>query len=79
MVLSEIEKDEQFERQNLKKGENDICHKEFITFREFKTYFEDYRVGDERNKKANQVNDKRKSMQKKENDFEIKDPQEEMK
>ena len=37
-------------------------------------YLEDYHVGDERNKKANQVNDKRKSMPKKENDFEIKDP-----
>jgi len=60
-ILSEIEKDEQFERQNLKKGENDICHKEFITFREFKTYFDNYRIAEERNKKAGSVNDKLKS------------------
>ena len=80
-VLSEIEKDEQFERQNLKKGENDICHREFITFREFKTYFDDYRIGEERNKKANSVNDKRKNLNKKkgEDDMDIKDPKEEMK
>jgi len=79
-VLSEIEKDEQFERQNLKKGENDICHREFITFREFKTYFDDYRIGEERNKKANSVKDKAKNLKKKgDSELDIKDPKEEMK
>ena len=46
-----------YERMQLTKGEDDICHKEFITWREFLTYFEDYREADERNKKAKQLGD----------------------
>jgi hypothetical protein len=63
-VLAEIERDEMYERMQLTKGEDDICHKEFITWREFLTYFEDYREADERNKKAKQLGDARKNIQK---------------
>jgi hypothetical protein len=41
-LLLEIEKDERFEQGKTKKGKNDINHKEFITWREFLNYFNDY-------------------------------------
>ncbi len=41
----------------MKKGEYDICHKEFITWREFLTYFDDYRDAEDRNRKASRVED----------------------
>jgi hypothetical protein len=41
-ILLEIEKDERFEQSKTKKGKNDINHKEFITWREFMNYFNDY-------------------------------------
>jgi len=50
--LTEIERDEMFEITQLSKLDDAINHKEFITWREFLNYFEDYRDIDERNKKA---------------------------
>ena len=41
-LLLEIEKDERFEQGKTKKGKNDINHKEFITWREFLNYYNDY-------------------------------------
>jgi len=43
-----------FEMMQLAKQEEDINHKEFITWREFLTYFEDYRDIEQRNKKVRQ-------------------------
>ena len=39
-VLLEIEKDEHYEKD--KRGKNEINHKEFLTWREFLNYFNDY-------------------------------------
>ena len=50
--VAEIERDEQYERSKLTKDETDICHKEFITWREFLTYFDDYRDVEDRNLKS---------------------------
>ena len=54
-VLVEIERDEMYEMSQMDKNEDAINHKEFITWREFVSYFEDYREIDERNKKAKQI------------------------
>ena len=51
-VLTEIERDETYEQMQMSKTENAINHKEFITWREFLNYFEDYREIEERNKKS---------------------------
>ena len=51
-ILTEIERDEMFEMTQLSKLDDAINHKEFITWREFLNYFEDYRDIDERNKKS---------------------------
>ena len=51
-VFYEIERDETYEMMQLSKQEDAINHKEFITWREFLTYFEDYKEIEERNKKA---------------------------
>lgn len=50
-VLMEIERDESYEQGSGPKG-NEINHKEFITWREFLSYFNDYREIEERNKKG---------------------------
>ena len=50
-VLMEIERDESYEQGPGGKP-NEINHKEFITWREFLTYFNDYREIEERNKKG---------------------------
>ena len=49
-LLLEIEKDERFEQGKTKKGKNDINHKEFITWREFLNYYNDYQEIELRNK-----------------------------
>ena len=54
-VLQEVEKDEMYETAHLGKQANQINHKEFITWREFMTYFNDYREIEERNKKAKEI------------------------
>ena len=41
-VLTEVEKDERYVLQQMSKTEDAINHKEFITWREFLTYFDDY-------------------------------------
>lgn len=41
-VLLEIEKDERYDQNQGKLGNNDINHKEFVTWREFLNYFNDY-------------------------------------
>ena len=51
-VFYEIERDEMYEMMQLSKQEDAINHKEFITWREFLNYFEDYKEIEERNKKA---------------------------
>lgn len=51
-VLVEVEKDEFYEQQQVMgKTDEMINHKEFITWREFLTYFEDYQEIEQRNKK----------------------------
>ena len=42
-IFVEIERDEMFEITQLAKNDDAINHKEFITWREFLQYFEDYR------------------------------------
>jgi hypothetical protein len=54
-VLQEVEKDEMYETAHLGKQANQINHKEFITWREFISYFNDYREIEERNKKAKEI------------------------
>lgn len=49
-VLIEVEKDEFFDLKNQPKHEDTINHKEFLTWREFLSYFEDYKEIGERNK-----------------------------
>ena len=61
-VLVEIERDEIFEMANLNHQEDAINHKEFITWKEFLNYFEDYRDIEERNKKAKQIEKTRESL-----------------
>ena len=81
-MLAEIERDEAYERSKLNRNENDICHKEFITWREFMTYFDDYRDVDDRNQKVKQIGEARKNMQKMKQpgtEMENKDPVEELK
>lgn len=51
-VLVEIERDEVYEMMNTPKQADSINHKEFITWREFLSYFEDYKEIEERNKKT---------------------------
>ena len=51
-VLYEIEQDENYEMMQLSKQEDAINHKEFITWSEFLSYFQDYKEIEERNKKA---------------------------
>jgi hypothetical protein len=51
----EVEKDELFETAGLGKQAGHINHKEFITWREFMTYFNDYREIEDRNKKAKEI------------------------
>lgn len=50
-VFYEIERDETYEMIQLSKQDDAINHKEFITWREFLSYFEDYKEIEERNKK----------------------------
>lgn len=52
-VLLEIEKDERFDQGAVSKDA--INHKEFLTWREFMNYFNDYQDIDARNKKASQM------------------------
>lgn len=49
----EIEKDEFYEQNQRAKTADQINHKEFITWKEFMSYFEDYREIEERNKTTN--------------------------
>ena len=63
-VFVEIERDEMFEITQLAKSDDAINHKEFITWREFLQYFEDYRDVEERNKKAKQFEKTRESLSK---------------
>jgi hypothetical protein len=48
-VLIEIEKDEHYESSQLPTNAEGINHKEFITWKEFISYFTDYKVISERN------------------------------
>ena len=63
-ILTEIERDETYEQMQMAKTENAINHKEFITWREFLNYFEDYREIEERNKKSKQIEKTRENIQK---------------
>jgi hypothetical protein len=44
-----------FETASLGKNATSINHKEFLTWREFMTYFDDYREIEDRNKKAKEI------------------------
>lgn len=63
-VFIEIEKDEMFETASLGKNANSINHKEFLTWREFMTYFDDYREIEDRNRKAKEIQKTRQKLQK---------------
>lgn len=51
-VLIEMELDETYEVTQLTKRSEGVNHRQFITWREFTTYFEDYRDIKERNRKT---------------------------
>lgn len=78
-ILVEIERDEIYEMAHLGNQEDAINHKEFITWREFLNYFEDYRDIDERNKKAKQIEKTRESLQKAKTGGEVVDTEQEFK
>ena len=59
-----------FEITQLAKNDDAINHKEFITWREFLQYFEDYRDVEERNKKAKQFEKTRESLKTSKSDHE---------
>lgn len=54
-VLLEIERDETYEMMQMGKSADAINHKEFITWREFYSYLDDYKEIEERNKKSKQL------------------------
>lgn len=54
-ILVEIERDEAYEMMNMPKQADTINHKEFITWREFLSYLDDYKEIEERNKKGKKV------------------------
>ncbi len=62
-ILTEIEKDETYEMMQMGKNSDQINHKEFLTWREFMTYFNDYREIDERNKRSKDIQRTRKIIQ----------------
>ena len=78
-VLLEIERDETYEIMNMPRSEDTINHKEFITWNEFLSYFEDYRVIEERNRKAKSYAQTRDAMKPKANVEEVVDQEEELK
>lgn len=51
-VFMEIERDEKYDQLPQSKKNDDINHKEFITWREFMNYFNDYREIEDRNRKG---------------------------
>ena len=53
-VFLEIEKDEKYDQQRAK-NTDEINHKEFITWREFLEYFNDYQEIDVRNRKYSEI------------------------
>lgn len=60
-VFMEIERDEKFDQPTIVSKKNeDINHKEFITWREFMNYFNDYKEIEDRNRKGPSVNVARK-------------------
>lgn len=63
-VFYEIERDETYEMIQLSKQDDAINHKEFITWREFLSYFEDYKEIEERNKKNQKFQATRESIHK---------------
>jgi len=62
-VFLEIEKDEKFDQERAKTN-NEINHKEFITWREFLDYFNDYQEIDVRNRKQSQMLESKKASKK---------------
>ena len=70
-----------YEMMQLSKQEDAINHKEFVTWREFLSYFEDYKEIEERNKKGKQFQQTRDSLYKKDQDpsHEVIDHEEEFK
>lgn len=65
-ILAEVEKDEVFELSQLTKNSaiGQINHKEFITWREFLAYFNDYKDIHARNRKTKDINNTRAALQK---------------
>jgi hypothetical protein len=63
-ILEEIERDELYEIAQLGKNSGQINHKEFITWREFISYFNDYKDPEERNRKAKEIQKTRQNIQK---------------
>ena len=63
-IFSEIEKDELYELAQLGKNNGQINHKEFITWREYMSYFNDYREIEDRNRKIKEIQRTRQSIQK---------------
>jgi hypothetical protein len=67
MVLIEVERDEMYEMMQINKQQDAINHKEFITWREFLTYFNDYKEIEERNKKTVEIQRTRDKIKKERN------------
>ena len=63
-VLLEIEKDERYDEAQAKTRTQQINHKEFITWREFLSYFNDYQEIEQRNRKQSQLPQTQKILKK---------------
>lgn len=63
-MLLEIEKDERYDQTKARQSKNDINHKEFLTWREFLNYFNDYQEIEQRNKKQSQMHTAQKVVKK---------------
>ena len=61
-ILVEVEKDEMFEKVQMGKKGKQINHKEFITWREFMSYFTDYREIEERNQRSKDLEKTREAI-----------------
>lgn len=58
----EIERDEMYEMGQMDRGEDEINHKEYISWREFLSYFEDYKEIEERNKRTKHIEKMRENL-----------------
>ena len=63
-IFHEIELDENYELGQLARGESAINHKEFISWHDFLSYFEDYKEIEERNQRTKKIDKAKENLRK---------------